>query len=720
MSIQKYLDSTGLAYFWDKIKNWVTSRGYITSSGSITGNAATATRLLPQPHTTLPTGNLAQDGLQLVQVYQDGYPSAYGNVINIQGTNKGSGQLFLGWHGFYQNTALLYYRHKKDIDNTWSEWSQIAFFRYGEAGQYSNSTTNPWYKVATAQISYGNENIITTFLVEDTYITHSCGLLQIHVRFDSNGVVDTTQTTIQWLSQIGIDPSEFVLVCPTGANPTIELWTKITIGYKFRRFIVLSDGDRVNLIPIWKLFKISSEGQYASITTAGTQFVSQLNSYLPLSGGTLTGVLQSHYIRHKISGIDITDTTSGYVQDFPFVMCDKNNKDLTALLTYRYHSEGKTVQAFRVNNKNNKYADFRFEVNDNNSFVCYASAASGMTDATSFNDDGWTYVTAKWVRRHNRIVCNYGSDISKPYNCIVKTGSKITSNYTDCNITLLVEKPYTSVGGLGICQISLRTNDSNNVATCAARWLARTGNIAADCIQVGLINTSGSAACDIYYHITGGYQTVHVTVLSQSSGRYDNPNKATDGFVPFAATDDDWTNRQFASMNAGAQHYWGQNYSSTTYPVDENVVNSTTNSNVSDERFKSQISLLPENILDAWDEVDFYQFKFNEAAESKGLDNARLHSGLIAQQIDTIFKNHGLDASTYGFFCCDSQYEEVETQDADGNAIRNLVKVSDLYSIRYTEALCIEAAYQRHKNKILENRISELEKRLAKLEGIMQ
>lgn len=41
----KYLDNTGLAYFWGKIKSWVTSRGYITSSGSITGNAGTATKL---------------------------------------------------------------------------------------------------------------------------------------------------------------------------------------------------------------------------------------------------------------------------------------------------------------------------------------------------------------------------------------------------------------------------------------------------------------------------------------------------------------------------------------------------------------------------------------------------------------------------------------------------------------------------------------------------
>ena len=57
----KYLDNTGLAYFWGKIKSWVTSRGYITSSGSITGNAATATRLAGPKHSYTTAANAAKN-----------------------------------------------------------------------------------------------------------------------------------------------------------------------------------------------------------------------------------------------------------------------------------------------------------------------------------------------------------------------------------------------------------------------------------------------------------------------------------------------------------------------------------------------------------------------------------------------------------------------------------------------------------------------------------
>lgn len=38
------------------------------------------------------------------------------------------------------------------------------------------------------------------------------------------------------------------------------------------------------------------------------------------------------------------------------------------------------------------------------------------------------------------------------------------------------------------------------------------------------------------------------------------------------------------------------------------------------------------------------------------------------------------------------------------------------YSIRYEEALCMEAAYQRRENARLKKRIADLEERLAALE----
>ena len=61
-----------------------------------------------------------------------------------------------------------------------------------------------------------------------------------------------------------------------------------------------------------------------------------------------------------------------------------------------------------------------------------------------------------------------------------------------------------------------------------------------------------------------------------------------------------------------------------------------------------------------------------------------------------------------------------EAFDKDGNLVQHYQAAGNEYGIRYVEALCMEAAYQRRKNKILENRISELEKQVSDMLQILQ
>lgn len=125
--------------------------------------------------------------------------------------------------------------------------------------------------------------------------------------------------------------------------------------------------------------------------------------------------------------------------------------------------------------------------------------------------------------------------------------------------------------------------------------------------------------------------------------------------------------------------------------------------NTSDARLKQDVDAVPDEVLDAWSDVDFKQFKFKDAVESKG-DSARLHNGLVAQRIAEIFNAHGLDASRYGFFCHDA-WDASETEDGT-------VPAGDLYSLRYIEALCMEAAYQRRENARLKARLEALEEKV--------
>ena len=128
----------------------------------------------------------------------------------------------------------------------------------------------------------------------------------------------------------------------------------------------------------------------------------------------------------------------------------------------------------------------------------------------------------------------------------------------------------------------------------------------------------------------------------------------------------------------------------------------------SDERLKTPLLAVPDVVLDAWGDVNWGQFQFLEAISEKG-GSARLHLGLIAQRVKEAFEARGLDACAYGILCHDSR-PAMEEPAADGNGLvhRNAV---DMWSIRYAEAMAMEAAFQRRRAARLEARVAALEVR---------
>jgi len=73
-------------------------------------------------------------------------------------------------------------------------------------------------------------------------------------------------------------------------------------------------------------------------------------------------------------------------------------------------------------------------------------------------------------------------------------------------------------------------------------------------------------------------------------------------------------------------------------------------------------------------------FKFTDAVESKG-DKARIHFGVVAQELVAAFASEGLDARDYGLLCYDNWKAEL---DEDGNEI---TPAGDRYGVRYEELL---------------------------------
>lgn len=135
--------------------------------------------------------------------------------------------------------------------------------------------------------------------------------------------------------------------------------------------------------------------------------------------------------------------------------------------------------------------------------------------------------------------------------------------------------------------------------------------------------------------------------------------------------------------------------------------------NTSDERAKQQIEQIPQVWLDAWGEVDYMRFKFNDAVDQKG-SGARWHIGLIAQRVKEAFEARGINPFTIGLLCFD-QWDDIEVEkqveDENGNFVfdeetgepvmqKHMVKVAgDQYGIRYEQALALECAYLRNKLK---------------------
>jgi len=136
----------------------------------------------------------------------------------------------------------------------------------------------------------------------------------------------------------------------------------------------------------------------------------------------------------------------------------------------------------------------------------------------------------------------------------------------------------------------------------------------------------------------------------------------------------------------------------------------------SDQRYKQQITEIDDKLLDAWEDVDLVQFKYNDAVDQKGKDKARLHTGYVVQQIDKACKSHNVDISAYGLYCHEEypeETEEVEVEQEDGTKTKErkvIREASEHYSLRYTEAYAIECMYLRRCIKQLTARIEQLEK----------
>ncbi|EPO3918501.1 phage tail protein [Salmonella enterica subsp. houtenae serovar [1],40:z4,z23:-] len=90
------------------------------------GTAVAANRLTSRGALPALTGTTrgSDSGLIMGEVYNNGYPTQYGNILRL--TGLGEGEILIGWSGVSGAPAPAYIRsHRDSTDAEWSEWAMI-------------------------------------------------------------------------------------------------------------------------------------------------------------------------------------------------------------------------------------------------------------------------------------------------------------------------------------------------------------------------------------------------------------------------------------------------------------------------------------------------------------------------------------------------------------------------------------------------------------------
>ena len=123
-------------------------------------------RIVTRDTTTCETGTNrpAVTGLSMTQVYNNGYPTAYGNTITLRG--QGDGQILVGWSGTSGAHAPVYVRSKRDnADASWSNWAQF----------YTTANKPTASDVGALSLSGGNISGSLHLSTDNTSISGLCG-----------------------------------------------------------------------------------------------------------------------------------------------------------------------------------------------------------------------------------------------------------------------------------------------------------------------------------------------------------------------------------------------------------------------------------------------------------------------------------------------------------------------------------------------------------------
>jgi hypothetical protein len=354
-------------------------------------------------------------------------------------------------------------------------------------------------------------------------------------------------------------------------------------------------------------------------------------------------------------------------------------------------------------------------------------AAGTVIKNVSITGNDFQYTDSSAVRVQSDMEsCVISSNSIDNYNLDAGTayGIFVTGNLTRCAIT---------GNAFGTNPGSTRAIRVQGTATyCTVTdntWDVSQGNLS----NIDTLVQSIVQGSEVYLHLNdlGVQDSVNAELQISSTKNDSSWNTATDNFGELAVYSADVsgsgagkraTLRAKTSSGVGSNTFWQFSVASTTVK-DVAVLNVTSSAllpevdgsydlgsgsnryqtvyattpaiNTSDENEKQDIGRLSERELRVAKSLKqiIKTFRFKDAVSTKG-NEARLHFGVIAQDVEFAFLSEGLDPTRYGVFCKDEWYEldgKVVEADENGEYPDGSVKRTRL-GVRYEELFALVIA----------------------------
>jgi hypothetical protein len=239
---------------------------------NITGNANTAsstTVVSNRGNVTAESDGTGEPSgaLTLRSVYNNGYPTQYGNVITLGGA--GGGELLVGWSGTTGAHADNYIRSRRDTGNTWSAWARLItdvnYNQYsptltggGASGTWgisingnAQTVTAVTYQQVVNALGYAPANAsdlarVTTSPLQASNITTTGTLTvaqgaNLGIRWPNDAYGGGSDTARITLESAGGEATRMTFTITNDADDQFEFWAPSYNGLKMNGYTVHHD-----------------------------------------------------------------------------------------------------------------------------------------------------------------------------------------------------------------------------------------------------------------------------------------------------------------------------------------------------------------------------------------------------------------------------------------------------------------------------------------------